>query len=350
MTARRDAVTGRNLSMRTRNVEPPCYSHVLSRREFLGTSAVALETPCYFLPEQATAAVAAGKHVYMVKPVAVDVPGALRVLAAGQDARRRKQCFLIEYEMPTDPVNIDVVHRIHAGGLGEIAHLRSTGIAGGLKDPPQHRGESHGPDRLRFLQQLDRGAQFAAKIEAGVVRRFSAATAAETHRRCGAVFQPSAMDGESAESEQRIGAVDLDRRQHAHVTGETNPNFGRPFIAAWKNPWLRLTGGVPTRPRPRLDSDLRTLSQNRWKIHAQKFNGTLNGPRVSSVLGFRWTLKTRTYFRGVKMPVSLLAEMQRSIKKLIPHQDVLDMGKLAEEEGFEPPVKLPPRLISSQVP
>lgn len=102
-----------------------------------GVDAVALETPCYFLPAQAAAAVAAGKHVYMAKPVAVDVPGALRVLAAGQEARRRKQCFLIDYQMPTDPVNIDVVRRIHAGGLGKIAHLRSSGIASGLKDPPK---------------------------------------------------------------------------------------------------------------------------------------------------------------------------------------------------------------------
>lgn len=102
-----------------------------------GVEAVALETPCYFLPEQAAAAVAAGKHVYMAKPVAVDVPGALRVLTAGQEARRRKQCFFIDYQIPTDPVNIDVVRRIHAGGLGKIVHLRSTGIAGGLKDPPK---------------------------------------------------------------------------------------------------------------------------------------------------------------------------------------------------------------------
>jgi len=102
-----------------------------------GVDAVALETPCYFLPEQAAAAVAAGKHVYMAKPVAVDVPGALQVLAAGQEARRRKQAFLIDYQMPTDPVNIDVVRRVHAGGLGKLVHLRSTGIAGGLKDPPK---------------------------------------------------------------------------------------------------------------------------------------------------------------------------------------------------------------------
>lgn len=102
-----------------------------------GVDAIALETPCYFLPEQAVAAVAAGKHVYKAKPVAVDVPGALRVLAAGQEARRKRQGFLVDYQMPTDPVNIDVVQRIHGGGLGKFAHLRSTAIAGGLKDPPK---------------------------------------------------------------------------------------------------------------------------------------------------------------------------------------------------------------------
>ncbi len=30
--------------------------------------------------------------------------------------------------------------------------------------------------------------------------------------------------------------------------------------------------------------------------------------------------------------------------------DLQFVRKMAEEEGFEPPVKLPPRLISSQVP
>lgn len=116
-----------------------CFSTLSGYRRLLesGVEAVALETPCYFLPEQATAAVAAGKHVYMAKPVAVDVSGALSVLAAGQEARRRKQCFLIDYQIPTDPVNIETVRRIHAGGLGKIVHLRSTGIAGGLKDPPK---------------------------------------------------------------------------------------------------------------------------------------------------------------------------------------------------------------------
>jgi len=36
--------------------------------------AVAVESPPYFHPEQAAAAVEAGKHTYVAKPIAVDVP------------------------------------------------------------------------------------------------------------------------------------------------------------------------------------------------------------------------------------------------------------------------------------
>src|SRR5919106_1756157 len=59
---------------------------VLQERRFTGLSgyrrlleqkldAVAIESPPYFHPAQAADAVAAGKHVYLAKPVAVDVPG-----------------------------------------------------------------------------------------------------------------------------------------------------------------------------------------------------------------------------------------------------------------------------------
>ncbi|HEV3485252.1 MAG TPA: Gfo/Idh/MocA family oxidoreductase, partial [Vicinamibacterales bacterium] len=37
--------------------------------------AVAIESPPFFHPVQAADAVAAGKHVYLAKPIAVDVPG-----------------------------------------------------------------------------------------------------------------------------------------------------------------------------------------------------------------------------------------------------------------------------------
>ena len=54
-----------------------------------GVEAVALIVPPCFLPEHASAAAEAGLHVYMAKPVAVDVPGCLRVEAAGKLATQK---------------------------------------------------------------------------------------------------------------------------------------------------------------------------------------------------------------------------------------------------------------------
>jgi myo-inositol 2-dehydrogenase/D-chiro-inositol 1-dehydrogenase len=58
-----------------------------------GVEAVALETPPYFFPEHAAAAVDAGLHVYMAKPVAVDVPGSLTILDAGKKSTKNKRVF-----------------------------------------------------------------------------------------------------------------------------------------------------------------------------------------------------------------------------------------------------------------
>lgn len=102
-----------------------------------GVEAVAVETPPYFIPEHVSAAVDAGLHVYMAKPVAADVPGALRVAAAGQRATQRQRCFLVDYQMPTDPVNLEVAARIRAGALGRIVRVVTTGHCGPMKDPPR---------------------------------------------------------------------------------------------------------------------------------------------------------------------------------------------------------------------
>ena len=99
--------------------------------------AVLLETPPYFFPEHAAAAAAAGCHVYMAKPVAVDAPGALAIEAAGKRAAEKKRCFLVDYQMPTDPVNIEVAKRVREGGVGPLAQVVTTGICGGFGDPPR---------------------------------------------------------------------------------------------------------------------------------------------------------------------------------------------------------------------
>ena len=48
--------------------------------------AVVIETPPYFHPGQAAAAVDAGAHVYVAKPIAVDVPGCDSIAASGEKA------------------------------------------------------------------------------------------------------------------------------------------------------------------------------------------------------------------------------------------------------------------------
>ena len=91
-------------------------SRATSRLIESGVEAVALETPPYFFPEHAQAAVDAGLHVYMAKPVAVDVPGCLTIEAAGKAGHRREAVFLVDYQMPTDPHNIECAQRIRALG------------------------------------------------------------------------------------------------------------------------------------------------------------------------------------------------------------------------------------------
>ncbi|MDD4871576.1 MAG: hypothetical protein PHR77_13550 [Kiritimatiellae bacterium] len=103
-----------------------------------GVEALAvLDVPCFY-PEQAQAAIAAGCHVYMAKPVAVDVPGCLVIEAAGKLATQKKLCFLIDYQMPTDPINIEIAKRIWDGGLGKLLAVTTLGAGGGAnvrKDP-----------------------------------------------------------------------------------------------------------------------------------------------------------------------------------------------------------------------
>ncbi len=102
-----------------------------------GVEAIALETPPCFFGDHAAAAVDAGLHVYVAKPVAVDVPGCLRIARLGQQASRKQQVFMVDYQMPTDPANIEVARRIRDGKMGRLAKVVTTGIFGGHKDPPK---------------------------------------------------------------------------------------------------------------------------------------------------------------------------------------------------------------------
>ena len=111
----------------------PGYKRVLES----GVEAVALEAPPCFFPEMAAAAVEAGMHVYMAKPVAVDVPGCLRIEAAARQATRKRQAFFVDYQIPTDPSNVEVVKRIHNQAMGKLAKMVTICVSSGYGDPPK---------------------------------------------------------------------------------------------------------------------------------------------------------------------------------------------------------------------
>jgi myo-inositol 2-dehydrogenase/D-chiro-inositol 1-dehydrogenase len=99
---------------------------------------VLITSPPYFHPEHLEAAVAAGKHVYVEKPVAVDVPGCRRVLAAGKRAEG-KLSLDVGFQLRMAPPFVELAKRVHAGAIGEIvcgeAHYNAAFI--NLRDLPQ---------------------------------------------------------------------------------------------------------------------------------------------------------------------------------------------------------------------
>jgi predicted dehydrogenase len=92
--------------------------------------AVAIESPPYFHPEQAAAAVDVGAHVFLAKPMAVDVPGCRSIEGSGKKATEKKLAFLIDFQTRTDPFYQEALLRVHRGDIGRIISGEATYITG----------------------------------------------------------------------------------------------------------------------------------------------------------------------------------------------------------------------------
>ncbi len=92
--------------------------------------AIVVESPPYFHPIHAAAGVAAGKHVYVAKPIAVDVPGCKTIEQSGKSATDKGLCFLVDFQTRADPFYIEALRRVHAGAIGKFAFGESTYHAG----------------------------------------------------------------------------------------------------------------------------------------------------------------------------------------------------------------------------
>jgi len=110
--------------------------------------AVAIETPPYFHPAQVRAAVDAGKHVYVAKPVAVDVPGCKSILESGKRAMG-KRSFLVDFQTRSQPVFQEAARRIHRGDIGKPVLAQVFYYAG--RPAPDKSKPGMDPGQARML-------------------------------------------------------------------------------------------------------------------------------------------------------------------------------------------------------
>jgi len=82
--------------------------------------AVVIESPPYFHPGHAAGAVEAGRHVYLAKPPAVDVPGCTLVAESGKKATAKNLVYLIDFQTRADPIFREAVKRVHNGDIGRV--------------------------------------------------------------------------------------------------------------------------------------------------------------------------------------------------------------------------------------
>lgn len=97
-----------------------------------GVDIVILATPPGFRPAHLKAAIEAGKHVFMEKPVAVDVPGIKTVYAAADLATQKKLSIVAGTQRRHDRAYRQAMEKIHGGAMGELVACYAYWNQGGL--------------------------------------------------------------------------------------------------------------------------------------------------------------------------------------------------------------------------
>ncbi len=86
---------------------------------------VILATPPGFRPQHFEAAIKAGKHVFMEKPVATDAPGVRRVLAANKIAKEKKLVVAVGLQRHHESGYQATIAKLKDGAIGNIVLARA---------------------------------------------------------------------------------------------------------------------------------------------------------------------------------------------------------------------------------
>jgi myo-inositol 2-dehydrogenase / D-chiro-inositol 1-dehydrogenase len=93
---------------------------------------VLLAAPPGFRPQHFAAAVKAGKHVFMEKPVAVDAPGVREVLAAAAAAQQKKLNVVVGLQRRYETQYLRWVELLQGGAIGDIVTAHVYWNSGGV--------------------------------------------------------------------------------------------------------------------------------------------------------------------------------------------------------------------------
>jgi myo-inositol 2-dehydrogenase / D-chiro-inositol 1-dehydrogenase len=106
-----------------------------------GVDVVLLIEPPGFRPKHFEYAVGAGKHVFMEKPVATDVAGVHRVLAAAKEADKKGLKVGVGLQRRHQGAYLEGIQRVHDGEIGDLFSLRCYWNSGWPAKTPVPRGD-----------------------------------------------------------------------------------------------------------------------------------------------------------------------------------------------------------------
>jgi predicted dehydrogenase len=114
-----------------------------------GVDLVVLATPPGFRPIHFRAAVDAGKHVFMEKPVAIDAPGVRAVLEAAYVAKQKNLAVGVGLQRHHEAPYVETIKRLQDGAIGEILATRVYWNGAGVWVHPRQEGQSEMEYQMR---------------------------------------------------------------------------------------------------------------------------------------------------------------------------------------------------------
>ncbi len=134
-----------------------CFTGFDAYKQLLQTDVdvVLIATPPYFRPEIFEAAIDAGKHVFMEKPVAVDPVGARRIMEAGKKAKEKGLCVVAGTQRRHQAQYVETQKRIADGMIGRVVAMRCYWCGG-----PVRRYFKRQPDWNDIIYQVRNWVHF----------------------------------------------------------------------------------------------------------------------------------------------------------------------------------------------